>query len=54
MFAAPDHDTNNEGDFQDSYTNLIIGANTNQRINHSPLLEDIIVTQLAISSIQSV
>ena len=36
MFAAPDHDTNNEADFQDSYTNLIIGAHTNHHINHSP------------------
>ena len=36
MLAAPDHHTNNEADFQDSYTNLIIGAHTNHHINHSP------------------
>ena len=39
MFAAPDHDTNNEADFQDSYTNLIIGAHTNHHINHSPAVK---------------
>ena len=39
MLAAPDHDTNNEADFQDSYTNLIIGAQTNHHINHSPAVK---------------
>ena len=57
MLAAPDHDTNNEADFQDSYTNLIIGAQTNHHINHSPAvkyynanrLKPIVVTPLTMS-----